>query len=275
MRVPRLLAIHDLCVFGRCSLSAAVSVLSARGVQCCPLPSALFPAPTNYPGVTMTDLSEYAAGNLEQLKTLDTRFDAIYSGYLANTAQAALVGRAHDAYPDALRVVDPAMGDNGRLYRTIDKPLTEAMKTLADGANLITPNVTEAALLLGKPAGSAPADEGELEQWLRALSGGGRSVVLTGASFREGEIAVGWAERGAAGLFRHPRTGAGYPGAGDLFASYLLAEVLHGAALGAAAEAAARFTGECAAETVRRGTDPREGLLFEAVLKKTSVYSRD
>ncbi len=264
---PRVLAIHDLCVFGRCSLSAVVSVLSARGVQCCPIPVALLPAPTNYPGVTMLDGTASFSALFNQLKTLNIRFDAIYSGFLANAEQAAMVEEAYAAYPDALRVVDPVMGDDGHIYRSIDTYLSKAMIRLADNAQLITPNITEAAILLGKDAGSNPADEGELERWLQALSGGGRSVVLTGALFCGDELYVGWAENGETGVFRHSRFGAGYPGSGDLFASYLLAELLHGETLGKAAEAAARFVSRCAAETVRQGTDPREGLLFETVLR--------
>ncbi len=267
MRTPRVLAIHDLCVFGRCSLSAVVSVLSARGAQCCPLPVALLPAPTNYPGVTMPEETDSFSALFSQLKSLNVQFDAVYSGFLANAAQASLVEEVYAAFPEALRVVDPVMGDNGHPYRSIVLSLTKAMIRLAGKAQLITPNVTEAALLLGKSADSEPADEGELERWLQALSGGDRSVVLTGVSFRGDELVVGWAEPRGTGIFRHPRFGGGYPGTGDLLASYLLAELLHGGPLGKAAEAAALFVSRCAAETVRQGTDPREGLLFESVLR--------
>jgi pyridoxine kinase len=243
-----------------------MAVLPARGVQCCPLPLSLFPAPTIFPGVSMTDLSREMGRILNEVKGLGVRFDAIYSGYLANAGQAGLVKAAYEAFPDAFRVVDPAMADNGKLYRSIDPALVGAMKELAGGAHLITPNVTEAAILLGKPPESAPSDESEALEWVKALSENGRSVVLTGGG-GDG-ITVGWSGKDGFGVFWTPRFGGSFPGSGDIFASYLLSELLHASPLGEAVQAAARFVGECAAETVRRGAEPREGLLFETVLRR-------
>ena len=268
-RLPRVLAIHDLCVFGRCSLSAVISVLSARGAQCCPLPAALFSAPANYEGGTALSLAGELPRVVSHLRGMGTRFDAVYTGFLAGEAQAGFAEEVLDAFPDALAVVDPVLGDRGKLYRAVDETMAAAMVRLAGKARIITPNVTEAAILLGLPPGSAPRDEADAVKWLNALAAdGSRAAVLTGLSFdRDGQIAVGWAGGDGAGLFCHPRAGGDYPGTGDLFASYMLAELLYGAPLPAAAEAAAGFVAGCAAVTAARGAEVKEGLLFEEVLR--------
>ncbi|MDR0324653.1 MAG: pyridoxamine kinase [Oscillospiraceae bacterium] len=268
-RLPRVLAIHDLCVFGRCSLSVIVPVLSARGVQCCPLPTALLSTPTNYEGATMLRLSDEAPKILAHLRSLGAEFDAIYCGFLADEAQAAFVEEVFAAFPNALRVVDPVLGDRGKLYRTMDGAMAEAVRRLADKAHIITPNITEAAVLLGKPIGSTPFVEEDAKKWLETLSAGGkRSVVMTGLSLdRQNEIVVGWAKQGVSGLFRHARTRGDYPGTGDLFTAYFLAELLYGAPLTAAAKAAAGFVASCAVFTAGRSTDSKEGLYFEDILR--------
>lgn len=268
-RLARVLAIHDLCVFGRCSLSVVAPVLSARGVQCCSLPTALLSAPTNYRDGTMLNLAPEAPAILSHLRATGAEFDAVFSGFLADTVQAEFVEEVFDAFPNALRVVDPVLGDGGKLYRTMDEGMAAAVRRLAEKAHIITPNVTEAAVLLGLAPNKVPYVEEDARKWLDALSlDGERSVVITGISFdRFGEIAVGWVRKGASGLFRHARTGGDYPGTGDLFASYMLAEMLHGAPLSAAAKTAAGFVASCAAFTAGRGTDIKEGLLFEDILR--------
>jgi pyridoxine kinase len=238
-------------------------------VQCCPLPTALLSAPANYEGCTLLGLTGEMPRVLRHLRSLGTRFDAVYSGFLADGEQAHAVEEAFAAFPDALRVVDPVLGDNGKLYRTTGAPTVDAVRRLAAQAHIITPNVTEAAVLLGKDAGSAPAGEADAKAWLNALTADTpRSAVLTGlTSEKRGEAVVGWAKKGASGLIRHQRTAVDYPGAGDLFTSRLLAEMLYGAPLSAAVKTAALFVRDCAAFTAGRGADPKEGLLFEGVLR--------
>jgi len=256
-------------VFGRCSLSAVAPVLSARGVQCCSLPAALLSAPTNYADATILVLTKEVGAILEHLLAVGAEFDAVYSGFLADKTQAAFIEEAFEAFPNALRIVDPVLGDHGKLYRTMNEGMAEAVRRLAEKAHIITPNVTEAAVLQGLPPGKTPYDERDAKKWLATLSyDGSRSTIITGLSFdRHSEIAVGWARQGASGLFRHARTGGDFPGTGDLFTAFMLAEILHGAPLSAAAKDAAGFVASCAAFTAGRGTDAREGLLFEDILK--------
>ena len=267
--LPRVLAIHDLCVFGRCSLSVISPVLSARGVQCCPLPIAIYSAPANYEGNAVFPLTEQLPSILRHLTSINPHFDAIYSGFLSDERQAAFVEEVFRTFPDALRVVDPVLGDRGKLYRGITDGMVAAMRRLVQKAHLITPNVTEAAILLGKSPSEVPHDEKDATEWLDKLSKTGpESVLLTGLLCgKPGEMLVGWAKQNNAGFLSHPEIKGDFHGTGDLFTAYLLAEFLCGASLDAAAKSAAEFVADCCAFTAERGADGRAGVLFEGVLK--------
>ena len=155
------LAIHDLPGFGRAALSVIVPVLSCLGVQAVALPTAVLSTHTGGLG-TPAKLANpgYGPAALEHYRRLGLRFDCIYSGYLADASQAKLVEQAMDLWPDALTVVDPVMGDHGRMYRGLAPEMVPAMYTLCSRASLILPNTTEAALLLGDPM---PGVTGEAE----------------------------------------------------------------------------------------------------------------
>ena len=145
------LAIHDLPGFGRAALSVIVPVLSCLGVQAVALPTAVLSTHTGGLG-TPAKLSNpgYGPAALAHYQRLGLRFDCIYSGYLADPTQAKLVEQAFELWPRALKVVDPVLGDGGRLYKGLGADMVPAMYNLCSKANLIVPNVTEAALLLGE-----------------------------------------------------------------------------------------------------------------------------
>ena len=162
------LTIHDLPGFGRAALSVIVPVLSTLGVQTVALPTAVLSTHTGGLG-TPAKLANpgYGPAALEHYHRLGVKFDCIYSGYLADAAQAKLVERAFELWPRAFKVVDPVLGDGGRLYSGLGADMVPAMYSLCSKADLIVPNVTEAALLLGDPlpgvgsAEQAAAQEGE------------------------------------------------------------------------------------------------------------------
>ena len=145
------LAIHDLPGFGRAALSVIVPVLSALGVQAVALPTAVLSTHTGGLG-TPAKLSNpgYGPAALDHYHRLGLQFDCIYSGYLADGAQAHLVEQAFTLWPNALKVVDPVMGDGGQMYRGLSADLVQAMQTLCARADVIVPNMTEAALLLDR-----------------------------------------------------------------------------------------------------------------------------
>ena len=195
-------------------------------------------------------------------------FDAIYSGFLAGAGQAEVVEYAYELFPGALAVVDPVMGDHGAAYKTCSPPLLRAMCGLAERADIITPNLTEACILLGRSLSDRPETHEDLNLWLESLSDGRRTVALTGLRFAPDEISTGWidAPGGCRGVSAQPFAGRAYHGTGDIFASVLTGEIMRGQTTGDAVETAGRFVRGCAAFTFKEKTPPEDGVLFEALL---------
>ncbi|MDL2273576.1 pyridoxamine kinase [Oscillospiraceae bacterium OttesenSCG-928-G22] len=270
--MKRVLAIHDLSGFGRCSLAVIAPIISAMGVQCCQLPTAFLSTHTGgFTGFTFHDMTDEMPKILEHYKTLELEFDAIYSGFLGSMRQTEIVADCISSLrtEKMLALIDPVMGDHGKPYRTYTPEMLSGMGTLADMADVITPNLTEAAILLGVPYEKAPDDEAGMREWLTALSRNGeRSVVVTGLSFSEGTVGCGYFEResGKSGFSFRPYVGDSYPGTGDVFASALLASLLSGIPLPAAVDIAAGFVYDCCEVTFAAGTPRREGVAFEPLL---------
>ena len=174
MSTPRIAAIHDLSCFGRCSLTIALPVLSAMGCQCCPLPTALLSAHTGFPGNTFLDLAAEMGRIAEHWAAMDLQFDAIYSGFLGSADQVDTVARFFDTFKksDTAVIVDPVMGDHGTAYRTCTPELCRGMRVLAENSDVITPNLTEAALLLDRPY--EEIRQSDTYEVVRRLSLGGR-----------------------------------------------------------------------------------------------------
>ncbi|MCI8537667.1 MAG: pyridoxamine kinase [Oscillospiraceae bacterium] len=268
---PRAAVVQDLSAFGRCSLTVALPVLSVLGVQCCPLATALLSTHTGLAGNTFLDLTGQLAPAMDHWARLNLSFDALYSGFLGSEAQAELVRRFRTQFHPQLVLVDPVMGDHGKAYRTCTPTLCRAVMALAEEADLITPNLTEAALLLGLPPEARPRGEGELSRWAWKLSREGRrSVVITGVTGGEGRTgAYCWDREGNRhGPVWAERIPQSYPGTGDLFASVLLGRLLEGRPLQEAAAWAAVFVSACAKHTLTAGTPPQYGVELEAMLPR-------
>ena len=153
MTTKRVLAIHDLCSFGRCSLTAAIPVISAMGFQVCPFPTAIFSNNLTYGDFTFSDFTPHMTEFMDKWQKLGYEYDAIYSGFLADAGQIEVVADAISRFAkdDSLIVVDPAMGDNGNLYPVFTPAIVPEMRKLIAKATVITPNYTEACLLAGIP----------------------------------------------------------------------------------------------------------------------------
>ena len=269
---PRAAAIHDMSGFGRCSLTVAIPILSAMGVQCCPLPTAFLSTHTGgFTGFTFLDMTEEMPKVAAHWKSLDLRFDAIYSGFLGSEAQIDIVEDFIRAFrtPDTVVVIDPVMGDDGAAYQTYTPAMCAGMARLAELADVITPNLTEAAFLLGMDYGDLPRGEAGLRQIVRELSmEGKRSVALTGASLAPGktgamcfDAATGETEAVQTDFIAHPLHGTG-----DVFASVLTGGLVKGKSLTEAAREAVEFIRACAVRTVEQNLPMREGVDFEPLL---------
>lgn len=275
-RAPRVAAVHDMSGIGRCSLTAALPVLAAMGAWCCPMPTAYLSAHTAFPlsdQAVFLDMTGQMAGTARHWRELGMEFQAIYSGFLGSEEQIGLLRRflAEFRRPGAVVLVDPVMGDHGQPYRTYTPEMCSRMGLLAAEADLITPNLTEAALLLGVPYAGAPTSERGAAEWLERLSlEGRRSVVLTGLSFAPGTVGAGCLDR-ATGRIRfamEAQEPGHFPGTGDLFASVVLGALLRGETLEEASAQAVRFVRRCVARTLAAGTPPLEGVEFEPLLRE-------
>ena len=272
MTTPRVAAIHDISGFGRCSLTVAIPVLSAMGVQCCPLPTAFLSTHTGgFTGFTFLDMTEEMPKVAAHWQELDLRFHAIYSGFLASERQIGIVSDFIRTFrrSDTLVVIDPVMGDDGKAYQTYTSALCSGMTHLAELADVITPNLTEAAFLLGRPYDQLPQEEAGLQELVRELGlHGRRSVVLTGVSLSPGKTGAmcfdaktSRTETVQVDMIAHPLLGTG-----DIFASVLTGALVRGDTLFSAAAQAADFVRACAVHTAAQDLPLREGVDFEPML---------
>lgn len=282
-RVPRVAAIHDLSCFGRCALSVIMPTLSIMGLQCVPVPTALFSTHTGgFTGMHFIDLSDSMEGIADHFETLPLTFDAIYSGFLGSARQIGIVSDFIDRFRGegqsrARVMVDPVMGDDGKLYSTYTDELQAGMRRLCERADIITPNLTEACFLTGSPwcdtsamsAVQAETYAGELAKKMSVF--GASQIVITGVPFgdRIGTYVLDASSGRASTFFYHvyhqPKS---FPGTGDIFASVLLGVLMRGDALTDATRAAADFVGEVIAYSQACGEPTRDGVLLEPMLLK-------
>lgn len=268
--MQRVLAIHDLSGFGRCALAVISPILSAMGLQCCPLPTAVLSTHTGgFPEVEFRDLTDFLSGALRQYQNLEIEFDCVYSGFLGGEAQIDVCGEALRRYADAFRVVDPVMGDNGKPYRTYTEPMQRRMIELVRLADLVTPNLTEASMLLGRPYPFDPLSTQEAKTLLLRLADLGPStVVVTGVQMVSGKLTNVGYDRTHNSFWRVDAEAVPvtYPGTGDIFCAVLTGAMLCGDSLPMAMQRAAQFVELAIKTTYGYGADRRYGVLFEAAL---------
>ncbi len=271
---PHVAAVQDLSGMGRCSLGVVLPVRSAMGCWCSSLPTAYLSANTIYPPsdkFVFRDLTAEMSGTMDHWEELARSFDALYSGFVGSEAQIAVVEDFFRRFRgrDTLILVDPVMGDWGKPYRTYTPEMCREMCALAENADVITPNLTEAAILLGEDYAAVPKDPEGLEDWLRRLSlDGRRSVIVTGIRPKKGLLGAGCYDRdtGEVSFPTAQEAPAEFPGTGDLFASVALGELLRGRDIARAAAQAVNFTALCARETLALGSPIRDGVQFEPLL---------
>lgn len=267
--LPRVAAVHDLCGYGKCSLGVAIPVLSAAGIDVCPVPTSLFSAHTRFPKFYMHDTTPMLTEYLDAWREEGIELDGIYSGFLGSAEQVDAILRLYREYPKALRIVDPVMGDGGSKYPTYTDEMCEAMKGLVDGADLLTPNLTEASILTGIAYAGQDVDEGYIGGMMDALLGmGAKSVVLKGV-VHEGEsiirnyvsVAGGDVEEVSSELLPYMLHGTG-----DLFASGLTAAIYAGKNLLSAVEFAGSLVRHAMEITPEQPDYQVRGVSFESVL---------
>lgn len=267
--MKRIATIQDLSCVGKCSLGIAMPILSAMGIECAALPTAVLSAHTAFDGFVCTDLTAQLAPIAAHWKALGLRFDALYTGYLASPAQVAFVEDFFDSFGGAhtLVFVDPVMADQGRLYAGFDAGFPEKMRRLCARADIVTPNVTEACLLTGMEYRELH-EESYLRELLEGLiSFGPRTAIITGVRSDDGRMGVVAMDAGGK-LSGHwtEYIPAVFHGTGDLFASTCVGLLT----LGWPTAGAIRLASEYVVQTLRATVRDRDarwyGVDFETTL---------
>lgn len=265
--------INDMSCIGRCSLTAALPIISACGFHCVPLPTGIFSAQSEFEGFVCADLTDKMQSFTDHWKNIGIRFDAVYSGYLATKEQAETVKRFLIDFKksDTFCIVDPVMGDNGEFYSGIDEGFVGEMRFLCSMADIITPNVTEAEMIAGVECTKAPYSADHIKELLIKLrSLGTPRIVITGIESEDGQIgcAVYDSFTRRANMFFTPKAEGRFPGAGDVFAASLVSAVMNGKEFTDAVQLAMTFTCDCVEKTAPSDEPRGFGLQFEPQIHK-------
>lgn len=267
----KIAAINDMSGFGRCSLSVSLPVISHLGVQACALPTAVLSNHTGFESFLCVDLTDIMQGYIDEWKKLDLRFDGIMTGFLGSVKQIDIVEgfiRDFDG-PGTTVIVDPVMGENGKMYPTYTEQMCDELRRLVAHADIATPNVTEACILTGTEYKETGWSGDELEKMSRGIMElGARQVVISGII--EGEMLAN-SVCGPDGFFRVTRqktVGRTRSGTGDIFAAVIAACAVKGEDLFESVEKSAAFISECIRATEARDIPLTDGVCFEDVLSK-------
>ena len=268
MSYKRVLTIQDISCVGQCSLTVALPVISACGIETCVLPSAVLSTHTGgFTGYTVRDLTDDMPAIKDHWLKEGIAFDAIYTGYLGSTKQIDYVKdiMSSVANDTCVCVVDPAMADNGKLYTGFDAAFVEEMKKLCAGADFILPNMTEAAFLTGTPY-SADIDADEIMEKLVSL--GAKNVILKGVNPADNtKMGILMYINGEKYYYEHIRLPNSCHGTGDVYASAFVGALMRGKTPQKAVEIAANYVIECIKETAKEDNH-WYGAKFETSLGK-------
>lgn len=265
--LKKVAAINDLSGIGKCSLTVAIPILSALKVQCCPFPTAILSSQTGFSQYSFLDLTKEMDEYSATWKNLHLQIDTIYSGFLGSINQIDIVGRFIDENPHAFVIVDPVLGDNGLLYPIFDEKTCKKMQELVSRSNLITPNITEACLLLNKEF-KKEFTEDEIIDIAKELSNlGPEKVIITGI-IKQGMIYNLSYDNKTKKSFSYglEYNKCSYSGTGDIFVSIICGLVSNDYDLDFAVKIASDFIYKCVSYTSKYNIDRNHGVMFEMFL---------
>ncbi len=275
--IKRVASVHDISGFGRCSQTVIIPILSSMGIQVCPLITSLLSAHTGFENYEFVDFTEHMESFFTHWKKLNVEFDAIYTGFLGSSQQIAVVSKFIDLFKrdNNLVVVDPVFADNGKIYSAFNEDIVVEMRNLIKKADMIVPNITEAAFLLNEPMRDT-LSLSEVKEWLLRLSKyGPKIVIITSVVEDKGSnIVCNAAYNSTTGEFfivKNSLIPASYTGSGDTFTSVLLGALLQGDSLPMALDRATSFIYKVIERTYKNGTPHREGIFLEAMLGELSA----
>lgn len=265
--MKRIVTIQDFSCVGSCSLTAAIPVLSAAGVECCGIPTALLSNHTGFPSFYSIDLTDELRPIGEQLKREKIDFDGIYTGYIASAEQ---IGHIREFIRDFRKpgtplFIDPVMGDKGRMYAALSDDYPQHMREFIAGADIVTPNITEACLLTGRSFNPCPTLHETKEMLTEICDMGVGFAVITGFS-EKGQLGAVGCFNGEFCEFLTPKKDVACSGTGDVFASALLGSILRGADHAQALRIATEFTYRAVEYTASAPDRRFYGIHFQPVL---------
>lgn len=271
-QLKRVAAIHDISGVGKCSLTVALPIISAAGVECSVMPTAVLSTHTGgFEGFTFRDLTDDMRPIADHWKKENISFNAFYSGYLGSLGQIDIVRDVFEMFrtPETLIMVDPVMADHGKLYSLFTLDHVKGMAKLCGHADIIIPNRTEAAFMLGQDYKDGSMTEKEVNALLYTLAElGAKQVVLTGVYFGDDDLGAACydTKTGQIDYVMDKRIDGMYHGTGDVFGSFLLGALLRGRNLADATRIAVDYTCAAIRLTAADGTGPRMGVRFESIL---------
>lgn len=266
--MKRIVTIQDISCLGKCSLTVALPIISAMGVECAIIPTAVLSTHTMFKNFTFHDLTGEIEPVVNHWLDEDLSFDAVYTGYLGSMEQIDIVSGVFAKMKErgSLICVDPAMADNGKLYPAFDLDFARHMASLCAGADFVLPNITEACFMTGKEYKESYDMDYVKELMLALHELGAKNVILTGVSFREGKTGVmGYdGEKGEFSYYGHDKHSQSYHGTGDIFSSTFVAAMMRGMDWRKAVMVAADYTAECIRVTIESGKKKHYGVDFES-----------
>ena len=272
--MKRVAVVQDISCVGRCSLTVALPIISAMGVEACPLPTALLSSHTLFPEPYVCDLTGMLSGITHHWKNIGVGFDGIYTGYLGSIKQLDIISEFIDEFRgDGFVFIDPVMGDHGRLYSRFTPEYVRRMAAFCGKGDIIVPNLTEACFMLGRDYIGENYNSEEIKDILRGLTRLGASkAVLTGVSIEPGRLGAAAYDSGSGEYFlcMGDKVEGSFHGTGDIFASVCVGALANGFAMGQAVERAVSFTCESIKLTAGDSDDRRFGVNFEKALATLS-----
>ncbi len=267
-RQKKIAVINDFCGFGRCSIAASLPIISAMKIQCCPLPTSIFSNHTGYDSFYCTDYTEHMNAYIDEWVKLGLQFHGILTGFLGSPEQIGIVKRFLELFKreNNVTVIDPVMGDNGRLYPTYSPALAEQMCALVPYADILTPNLTEACILT-RTEYREDMSEGALADICEALCEmGPRKIVISG--LERGETLENYIyEYGKEPItVREHKAGPCRAGTGDVFSSIIAADAVRGGGLAESVRHASSFIAKVLRRTVELDLAKTDGICFEEFL---------
>lgn len=268
--MKRIMTIQDVSCVGKCSLTVALPIISAAGVECGVMPTAVLSTHTAFPKFTFCDLTDEIEPISDTLSELKIDFDAIYTGYLGSERQLALVDKFITDFggKNTIIVIDPVMADNGTLYKGFTEEFAGKMAELCKRADLIIPNLTEASYMLGYEY-NPDYDEDYIRYVLKKLTDlGAKRAALTGIQLEDGKIGVYFydSEKGKYYSYFNEHLPVSYHGTGDVFASATLGALMRGMSFENSLKLATDFTLECMKKTMADENRRFYGVNFEEAI---------